>query len=490
MRKSLCFLAPVLALALVVGARSEYPAGDTGPFLVQAAGQGDPVESAQQTGTGASAAPSDWAAPTEPQLGPDQAPETDGSAPAAIAPDWRPSADPTEMDAAAADEVLGPRVDLGGPGTPKWKVITFISQKTTIDDNIYISHSDKQSNVYFSVAPGFAAGWGDFRSVLLSQSSRFADQYGQTREPVSDPLNGDFAFINYTANATHFLSHDSLDAVDQDAAFSGQWSMAKLLLGLNARFQTLSGADIDTGDRTRRQIYTIGATANYSMSDKTSFDFDAGGEISHYDTELSSSEWHAQLYMDYQWFPKTSIGAGVVAGIRTLQTSPNQYYQQAQLRAAYNATGRLTLNLNGGIEVDEAQGGSTQLNPIFGVGATYAINDLDSVTLNGSRSTSSSAVTTGETEETTSVDFTGRHRIYGGFSLACSVGYTHTDYYNQGLSTLVRTDNYIFVRPSLAYDFAQWSQVELAYEYHRNLSTIVPFDFGENLASLQFNFVF
>jgi uncharacterized protein (PEP-CTERM system associated) len=194
--------------------------------------------------------------------------------------------------------------------------------------------------------------------------------------------------------------------------------------------------------------------------------------------------------MDYQWMPKTTLGAGVVAGIRTLQTSPDQYYQQAQLRAVYNATGRLTLNVNGGIEVDEAQAGSTQLNPVFGLGATYAINDLDSLTLNGSRSTSSSAVTSGQSEEATSVDFTGRHRIYGGFSLACSVGYTHTEYYNQGLSTLVRTDNYIFVRPSLAYDFAQWSQVELAYEYHRNLSTIIPFDFGENLASLQFNFVF
>ncbi len=329
MRKSLSFLALVLALALVVGARSEYPAGNADPFVVaQAAGQGDAVETSQQTAAGGPAAASDWAAPTEPQLGPDQAPATDGSAPAAIAPDWRPSADPSEMDAASADEALGPRVDLGGPGTPKWKVITFISQKTTIDDNIFISHADKQSDVSFSVAPGFAAGWGDFRSVLLSQSSRFADQYGQTREPVSDPLNGDFAFINYTANATHFLSHDSQDAVDQDAAFSGQWSMTKMLLGFNARIQTLSGADIDTGDRTRRQIYSIGASADYSLSDKTSFDLDAGGSISHYDTELSSSEWHAQLVLDYQCIPKIAIGAGVEAGIRTLQSSPDQYYQQ------------------------------------------------------------------------------------------------------------------------------------------------------------------
>ena len=80
--------------------------------------------------------------------------------------------------------------------------------------------------------------------------------------------------------------------------------------------------------------------------------------------------------------------------------------------------------------------------------------------------------------------------ISSSFSIACSVSYGHADYYADGLSTEVRSDNYIFVRPSLAYDFAQWSQVELAYEYHRNLSTIQSADFGENIASLQFNFVF
>ncbi len=209
-----------------------------------------------------------------------------------------------------------------------------------------------------------------------------------------------------------------------------------------------------------------------------------------YVSELSSSDWHAQVGMDYQIFPKTTIGAALGGGLRTLQTAPDQYYEQGLLHVIYNPTEKLSVNANGGLEVDEASGNGTQLTPVFGVGATYAINDVDSVSLNASRSTSSSPVTSGETSETTSVDFHVRHRIYTSFSIACSVGYEHSDYYEQGLSNLVRTDNYIFVRPSLAYDFAQWSEIELAYEYHRDVSTQQPFDFGENIASLQFNFVF
>jgi uncharacterized protein (PEP-CTERM system associated) len=193
--------------------------------------------------------------------------------------------------------------------------------------------------------------------------------------------------------------------------------------------------------------------------------------------------------LDYQILPKIAIGASVEAGVRTLQTTPDQYYQQGQVRVAYNATGKLTLNLNGGIEIDEASG-STQLNPVFGLGATYTLDEADEISLDASRSTSSSPVTSGETVENTAVDFELRRRIYGNFSVAYSVGYQHQEFYANGLSTLERTDNYIFMRPSVSYAFAQWAQVELAYEYHRDVSTQQSFDFGENIVSLLFNFVF
>jgi hypothetical protein len=455
-------------------------------------GQGDATGNAQPEEPSPTPAPSGWGWPPQLQIVPPPAAgagvQTDGTAPKPTL-EWRASADSSETNADAEDG-LAPRVDLGGPGTPKWKVITYVSEKTTVDDNINISNSNKQSDVYFTIAPGFAIGWGDFRNALIQSSSGFSDEYQETRMPVDEPTTGQYAYLNYTAAATHFLSHDEYDAVDQDASFNVQWSFPKLLLGLNARFQTLSGPEIDLGERTRRTIYTLDIPATYPISDKTSLSFDAGGAIRDYVNNLSSSEVHGQLFLNYQLFPKTNVGAGLVAGIRELESNPNQFYQQAQLRATYEPTDRLSLFANGGLEVDEASGGSTRLNPVFGVGATYNFDPQNSLNLYASEATSSSAVTSGETQTTTAIDIQGRHRLFSTFSVALSVGYQHVDYYNEGLSTLVRTDDYIYVRPSVVYSFAQWSELELAYEYHRDVSTQRSFDFGENIASLQFNFVF
>jgi len=490
-KKILFCLLPMATLTLGEAAHSQEPT--PAPSILQTimpTVKDDALGNAAQGNPSPSPAPSDWTPPSElQQLQTVQTePQLDGTAQMPTLEVY--SAADTSATDAAADDKLAPRVDLGGPGTPKWKVVTYVSQTTTIDDNIYISNSNKQSDVYFTLSPGFAAGWGDFRSVLLGKTSTFSDEYVQTRMPLNEPTTGDYAFMNYTANATHFLSHDSADAVDQDAEIKSQWAFSKTILGLNAQVQELSGPEVDLGMRTRRTIFTIDATANYTVSDKTSFDFDAGGTVRRYASELSSSELHGQAFMNYQWAPKTSIGVGVAAGLRQLDTTPDQYYQQGLLRASYNATERLSINLNGGIEVDEASGGSTQLNPVFGLGASYNIDAQDDLGLNASRSTSSSAVTTGETTETTAVNIEFRRRIYASFSFAFSLGYQNLEFYDQALSTLARTDNYIFLRPSVTYSFAEWSQLELAYEYHRDVSSQRSFDFGENVASLELNLIF
>jgi hypothetical protein len=490
-------LLPILLLSLGQPARCQE-AAPTPAHLesILPAVDDDALDSGPK-GEGASApsptpapAPSDWAAPAGlPSLENVQTQtQVDGTS---LKPtiEWRSSADTTATDE-AADEDLAPRVDLAGPGTPKWKVITYVSVKATSDDNIYISHANKQADVYFTASPGFAAGWGDFRSVLLQNASDFSDEYGQTRAPVEDPIAGDYAFIDYTANAMHFLSHDSADAVDQNGGLTMQWGLPKTVLGLKARVQTLSTPEIDLGVRTRRTIFTADATADYTISDKTSFTFDAGGTERAYATELSSDEYHGQLFMNYQWAPKTSIGVGVEAGLRQEESNPDQYYQQGLFRSTYNPTDRLSINFNGGIEVDEASGGANQLNPVFGLGANYIIDADNTFSLDASRSTSSSAVISGETTEITSANIDFRHRIYGDFSCALSVGYQNVQFYSQTLSTLARTDNYIFLRPSITYNFAQWSRLELAYEYHRDVSSQQSFDFGENVASLQIDFIF
>jgi hypothetical protein len=368
-------------------------------------------------------------------------------------------------------------------------VVTSVAETTTADDNISISHSARQSDVYFSLTPDIQAGWGDFAGVARDQARRFFDPYGPTREPPTDLLNGDFAYLNYAATATHFLDHDSQDSVDQDASFSGQWNSTNLLTGFHAHFLSLSGPEVDVGTRTRRQLFTIDLTSRYSLSEKTSFSMDAAGLFTNYATELNSSDWHTQLSADYQFSSRTSFGATVEAGLRQLQSNPNQYYQQVQLHAAYRPSTRLSLSVGGAVEIDEA-GGSPQASPVFDLAADYVINEHDALSLDAYRQISNTALTSGETAETTGVAFELNHRVWSRVSLACSLGYNHIQYYQQGLTDQARTDDYLFFGPSLSYGFKQGSEIDLAYQFHRNLSTLATDGFVQNLVTLQFKFVF
>jgi hypothetical protein len=277
--------------------------------------------------------------------------------------------------------------------------------------------------------------------------------------------------------------------VEQDGAFSAQWDLEKVLLGLNARVQTLDGPDIDVGTRTRRTLFTLSANATYSISDKTSFEIDATGNVSDYATLPSSANWQVQAFGDYQIAPKTRVGVGVAAGIRTSQGTPEENYEQLLARATYNPTEKLSLRVNGGLEIDEGSSGANAV-PIFGAGGTYTLDDADTMSLDIFRSVSVSSGNTAQDVETTGVNLSGRRRLFTNFSIQCSVGYQYSQYFARGLLGVNRTDNYIFIRPSLAYDFSQWSQIELAYEYHHDMSTQLPFDFTENLASLEIILVY
>ena len=389
---------------------------------------------------------------------------------------------------AAAAAALAPPLDMGGPGTPKWKIIYYVSQRTTVDDNIFISHTDKKADTYFDIAPGFAAGWGDFRSSLFLNSHRFSNEVGLTRQEIVDPDVQNFVYLNYTLDGEIFVKNSGQDSVDNDIALAGQWDLTRLTVKASAEFQTLSGPDVDAGTRTKRDITTLNLSGQYLVSDKTTFEVDLSGIDRLYQTELNSAEFSDQNWFDYQIAPKTIIGVGAGFGVRHGQDSPDQIYEQAQVRATYNATAQLSLHANGGLEFDEIHS-VTKLNPVFGFGATYTIDPDDTLNIDAFRQNSISETVANETDEITGVNIDFKHRIYSSFSLGCSVSYSRTAF-EAVAGSPARTDNYIVLRPSITYDFARWSQIELAYEFNEDLSSIDLFSFTENLASLQFNFIF
>ena len=127
----------------------------------------------------------------------------------------------------------------------KLRYVAIVSAQVTYDDNIFISHFDRESDVIFSLSPTIAVGIGDvrpeFRRLMLDTFS--PAEIDQTYNPRS------FLFVRYTPTGRLFIDHPHENAVDHDAALLARWQMAYLTLGMRSQFQHLSGVLMSTPDQ-------------------------------------------------------------------------------------------------------------------------------------------------------------------------------------------------------------------------------------------------
>ncbi len=485
---------PVISWMLIMCAwmqGSRLIAQSTTPGMANPPSEPGPVASPTPGGP-----PFDWSTPTVPNLGaPASAPPTRVQVtPREPTPAMTSAPNASGTNGAGLQSILPPgRNRL----TSMWKVSVSLQETTSADDNINISHSNKESDITFSLTPEIALGWGETPGEEVLHSSLYYDRYdegvpyAQTRQRSQNAGNGDFAYIDYSPTFTHYLTHSSDDEADESATLVGGWGVNKLQFGTTASLQTSSGGSVDVGGRTKRTVLAADLTASYAYSDKTSFSFDFGGSDQDYASAFSSSDLHASLSANHALSYKTNVGVSFETGLRQEQASSNQYYDQAELTGGYQPNKRLNLSGAVGAEVDTGQRQSTgRVNPIFSLNASYILGDRDTLALDASESTTSSAEATNQTVNTTGVDLEWSHSIATNFAFDCGVGFHHAQYISGGGGDLSRTDDYFSVGPSLTYTFLRVDSISLSYEHHENLSTQDSFSFVENIESLSIRIVF
>ena len=167
-------------------------------------------------------------------------------------------------------ETPEPQVEVNGhaQGKRNWRVFYHAMVRSTFDDNIFISASKKRADVFTTVAPGVAFGWGEFKSEL----QEFQDIEEQMRVPVEEDVldKRNFFFANYTPSATIFVQHDEENSFDHDAIIDGRWQLRRLTLAFESRYQTLTAPNTDVGGRIKSRTFTSEITTRYEVSDKTS----------------------------------------------------------------------------------------------------------------------------------------------------------------------------------------------------------------------------
>jgi len=352
------------------------------------------------------------------------------------------------------------------------------------ESNIFIQNVNAQHDFIFTVAPGLALGWGDFKGELYGPDSfryRFERYVGKN-----------FIYADYSPSYSWFANHTEENGLQHDARLNGEWTHQKLTLGIRASYVTKNSPEADVGARVEIRRTDVALTSSYQYSGKTAFEVNAYYDSVDYDNnEVDSKEWRNQNWIAYQLSPKIKVGLGETVAHVERSVGPAQNYEQGLLRLQYVASEKLTIALSGGVEFRQTDGGVDRTFGTFSLNAVWAPADGTYIYVQGYRSANVSGALGEDYFVGTGVQVQFRQRILQKFYFNLGVGYQNSDYQSSsGSPDFGRNDNLFFVRPGLGFDLATWLNCELTGEYRKNDSTITQRQFDATTAMVKFSALF
>lgn len=347
------------------------------------------------------------------------------------------------------------------------------SERTVFDDNVDVSHTERLSDVYFSLEPTLSLGFGgtdSFTSLSFVYRPTFAffvDNSNDNSVQHIIRLQGGHSF----GHLSLFLSQDVriLDGVD--------------LTTLND--QTGHNANIDVGQRSQHQVYTTNLNGSYDLTGKLFLSSGATFYADQYDgPEFGSENFSGNLFLNYQYREKLVVGVGGTVGYNTVESaSPNQLFEQANVRIGYIVTAKISIAATGGFEFRQFEHDSRGLyvSPVYTLNLSYAPFSGTSVGLTGSRQISNSASLGGQDYTSTQIGCSIRQRFLQRCMITLAGGYENANYFSTTSGpSLERDDNYFYVEPSVDVNITRYWTAGAYYLHRQNASSLDPFSFYDN----------
>jgi hypothetical protein len=331
--------------------------------------------------------------------------------------------------------------------TGNWSVKPHLSIGTFYDGNIFVRTNNTTSDFITRFAPGVTMRLGNTESMF-------------------------YLVADYTAGFNWYMQHFKESSIDQDASASLQWALPKTVIGLHLGVSADTGTDIDATDRVRQQLYFAGITTHYAYGEKTSFDLNGDYSRSDFNGLISSSSIDAAAFFNYSYSPRTELGVGAATGYVIVAGGNDQEYEQANLRATYRATGKLTFVGEVGSEFRQYTNGSGgTVTPVFSVSGSWAVRAGTQLSMSLQRQTYVSALLADQDYTATSVNMSVTQRITDYVSASLTLGYINSSYSATSVNVnATREDNYFDIRPAVQWSATSWLSVGIFYEYSQNLS--------------------
>ena len=365
-----------------------------------------------------------------------------------------PIADPNLNDMPALNEDGVAILTTGEEAASNWwRIIPKASTGVVFDDNIFISNTDRQSDVIFNVGGGFAVELGDYRT-----------------------LEENYLLLEYLAAGYFFAKNTSQNSFGQNASLLGQYRFNQLAVQLESEYQYINGAQRQVGGFTTRNILYNDLRFIYDLSEKTSFDLEISQDSNIYESPYNSSYYfQATAGMDYLILPKVRIGIEGTAGYTTAENNPDQTYQIVNARAKYDLTGKVAIKATGGLQFNQyvTGGEDMRVSPVFSIGAEYLPFPNTAVNLVAYRNLLVSPSLNNQDYWATGVELGITQTIAQRFQVGVAGGYENDTYVaNLPGVQANRVDNFFFIEPQISYNFLKYLTASLFYQHRFTDSTL------------------
>lgn len=386
---------------------------------------------------------------------------------------------PVATTDAATESAPATSIDSGIPR--RFQYDLRLSVRSVYDDNINLSENNRISDFYTSIEPAVMLGFGD----TISRSENYIR-------------------LDYLPAVFVFADHDENNSVQHVMRVDGQYRVNRLTLNLSQMVQIMDGVDVQSQDsaggldqqvnldvagRARFNIFATRLNAAYSLTGKTFLSTAADFTATHYSSLISSQIISANLFLNYNYSPKLVVGVGGTAGYNRVDApTPDQTFEQANVRLSYQATGKIDFAATAGVEFRQFDGDMRDqyISPVFELGANYLPFDGTKISVTANRRTLNSAVLAGQNYVVTNLRVGLQQRLVRRFFLSLNAGYENSDYFSTtGAGGPERADSYFFIQPSIAAKVTRFWTLGAYYLRRINSSSFDAFDFNDNQVGLR-----
>ncbi len=298
--------------------------------------------------------------------------------------------------------------------------------------------------------------------------------------------------LDYTPSLNYYSSSKFKDTTDHRASLAAGITHGDWRFGLSHLFQTSSSPIIETATQTDRTIHSTGLSATYRYSEKLSFDLTASQQIQDSKGLNSSRSWSTMNWVDYHFTDTLFAGLGAGFGYVDVDLGSDMTYEQIQGRLGWRPGPKLSIFLNGGLEIRQFIDAPVEdrLNPLVGLTASYAPWQHTRFTADIDRSVESSLLAN-QITEATEVTLGVSQRLLGRLNFRLAGGIRSTEYQSTAAGLAVnRSDDYSFIRTSLGTSWLRRGTVSVFYQHGNNETGANGFSFTTDQYGLQIGYRF